>query len=452
MGRKRSPHATTLLTSPQFDRQDEYPVAARHSAQSWHERFKKNAGSFRRRVELLTQQGLDAKMRTKKERERAKEMAAEAKDKAKEIDGGADANAVAADVAVNAESSTTGNGKRRRLIDDNVDSGSDTERAVPQVKKKKQVVAASDVLGRQRDAGHKPSSSRAEVDTGGKPTAEGAAEVEQEPVAAVVATETTVTAVVETAEGEPVVVEEAVAVVEVAVEAAASAAPPSPPPSTAEPPAGQAAPSIQPTQSDIGDTNGHANGDDGDGEDPMGSAAAQREAATVTEQHDTLASLPPPPPRRMTTADEIAYTLHRRRSSTSKANKKVDRVNAYTTAPATYRPPPPPPETTQPPATPVATTTQVTAVTTATTTVADATPPKPPAPKLTDAEWRAKVASGAELANAHKEDYRARVLTYASKYNLGASQVVAIMSSLPRRKAGAFWVDIEAGFQEKFGF
>ncbi|WWC60432.1 uncharacterized protein I303_103004 [Kwoniella dejecticola CBS 10117] len=48
-----------------------YPIAERHSAQSWHERFKKNAAMFDKRVKAFIQSGVDTSLKTKLEREKA---------------------------------------------------------------------------------------------------------------------------------------------------------------------------------------------------------------------------------------------------------------------------------------------------------------------------------------------------------------------------------------------
>ena len=46
-----------------------YPVISRHSGQSWHERFKKNAGSMEHRITYYKREGIDENLKTKKERE-----------------------------------------------------------------------------------------------------------------------------------------------------------------------------------------------------------------------------------------------------------------------------------------------------------------------------------------------------------------------------------------------
>jgi hypothetical protein len=45
-----------------------YPIAGRHSQQSWHERYKKNAGTFSRRVERYIEEGIDTQLKTYSER------------------------------------------------------------------------------------------------------------------------------------------------------------------------------------------------------------------------------------------------------------------------------------------------------------------------------------------------------------------------------------------------
>ncbi|WWC88056.1 uncharacterized protein L201_002959 [Kwoniella dendrophila CBS 6074] len=50
----------------------EYTHSKRHSAQSWHERYKKNSTSFEKRVRGLVQDGVDTTLKTRKEREKAK--------------------------------------------------------------------------------------------------------------------------------------------------------------------------------------------------------------------------------------------------------------------------------------------------------------------------------------------------------------------------------------------
>jgi hypothetical protein len=47
-----------------------YPIAARHSDQSWHERFKKNAVTLERRAKRYIEDGIDFTLKTKSERAR----------------------------------------------------------------------------------------------------------------------------------------------------------------------------------------------------------------------------------------------------------------------------------------------------------------------------------------------------------------------------------------------
>ncbi|WVW80276.1 hypothetical protein I302_102254 [Kwoniella bestiolae CBS 10118] len=49
----------------------QYPIAERHSGQSWHERFKKNHVQFEKRVRYYVQGGIDRRLRTKSERDKA---------------------------------------------------------------------------------------------------------------------------------------------------------------------------------------------------------------------------------------------------------------------------------------------------------------------------------------------------------------------------------------------
>lgn len=49
----------------------QYPIADRHTTQSWHERFKKNAAPFTRRIGRLVGEGVDWTLKTEKEREKA---------------------------------------------------------------------------------------------------------------------------------------------------------------------------------------------------------------------------------------------------------------------------------------------------------------------------------------------------------------------------------------------
>ena len=49
----------------------EYPIAGRHSDQSWQERFKKNAAPFSRRVQRLVGEGVDRTLKTERERTKA---------------------------------------------------------------------------------------------------------------------------------------------------------------------------------------------------------------------------------------------------------------------------------------------------------------------------------------------------------------------------------------------
>lgn len=45
-----------------------YPIAGRHSSQSWQERFKKNGGAFSRRVRRLVDEGVNNTLKTNQER------------------------------------------------------------------------------------------------------------------------------------------------------------------------------------------------------------------------------------------------------------------------------------------------------------------------------------------------------------------------------------------------
>lgn len=58
-----------------------YPPAARHTSQSWHERFRKNS-TFKKRVERMMRTGLDASLKTAAERAKAaeKQVAVESRD------------------------------------------------------------------------------------------------------------------------------------------------------------------------------------------------------------------------------------------------------------------------------------------------------------------------------------------------------------------------------------
>jgi len=60
-----------------------YPPAARHTSQSWHERFRKNS-TFKKRVERMMRTGLDATLKTAAERAKAaeKQVAVESRDQA----------------------------------------------------------------------------------------------------------------------------------------------------------------------------------------------------------------------------------------------------------------------------------------------------------------------------------------------------------------------------------
>jgi hypothetical protein len=51
----------------QMSDQTEYPPAARHTSQSWHERFRKNS-TFKKRVQRMMKTGLDASLKTATER------------------------------------------------------------------------------------------------------------------------------------------------------------------------------------------------------------------------------------------------------------------------------------------------------------------------------------------------------------------------------------------------
>ncbi|OCF36295.1 hypothetical protein I316_02169 [Kwoniella heveanensis BCC8398] len=53
-----------------------YPYADRHTAQSWHERFKKNAAIFERRTKRFIEEGVDHTLKTKQERLKTRELKA----------------------------------------------------------------------------------------------------------------------------------------------------------------------------------------------------------------------------------------------------------------------------------------------------------------------------------------------------------------------------------------
>lgn len=61
----------------QAERADDFPTAARHSAQSWHERYKKNQNPFTRRVERFIQADIDNALWTGGEREKKAQREAE---------------------------------------------------------------------------------------------------------------------------------------------------------------------------------------------------------------------------------------------------------------------------------------------------------------------------------------------------------------------------------------
>jgi hypothetical protein len=48
--------------------QFEYPLAARHTSQSWHERFRKNSTAFGRRVARFINEKVDRSLKTAPER------------------------------------------------------------------------------------------------------------------------------------------------------------------------------------------------------------------------------------------------------------------------------------------------------------------------------------------------------------------------------------------------
>lgn len=47
---------------------DRYPMAERHSSQSWQERLKKNSSVFGRRIRRLVEEGVDNSLKTSQER------------------------------------------------------------------------------------------------------------------------------------------------------------------------------------------------------------------------------------------------------------------------------------------------------------------------------------------------------------------------------------------------
>ncbi|WVF66019.1 hypothetical protein IAT40_000757 [Kwoniella sp. CBS 6097] len=58
------------------DQSAQFTFADRHTAQSWHERFKKNAATFERRIKRLIQDGVNDTLKTKAERLKLREMKA----------------------------------------------------------------------------------------------------------------------------------------------------------------------------------------------------------------------------------------------------------------------------------------------------------------------------------------------------------------------------------------
>ncbi|WVR03708.1 hypothetical protein IAU60_000703 [Kwoniella sp. DSM 27419] len=56
------------------DMKEQYPIADRHSPQSWHERFKKSAAILERRVKRFISQGIDDTLKTADERQKVKEL------------------------------------------------------------------------------------------------------------------------------------------------------------------------------------------------------------------------------------------------------------------------------------------------------------------------------------------------------------------------------------------
>lgn len=64
---------------------ERYPLADRHSSQSWQERFKKNAAAFKRRVRRFVDEGVDDTLKTAQERRKDREKRAQ--EAGQEIEG-----------------------------------------------------------------------------------------------------------------------------------------------------------------------------------------------------------------------------------------------------------------------------------------------------------------------------------------------------------------------------
>lgn len=56
---------------------ERYPLADRHSSQSWQERFKKNSAAFKRRIRRFVDEGVDETLKTAQERRKDREKRAQ---------------------------------------------------------------------------------------------------------------------------------------------------------------------------------------------------------------------------------------------------------------------------------------------------------------------------------------------------------------------------------------
>lgn len=402
---------TLPLTIIQHASQNKYPIADRHSPQSWHERFKKNAVPFRRRVEGFVAAKIDEGLRTAKERERRAEREEKNKEATALDKGKSKTTNVASDVVSPSKKPPAAAAAPKRKLVDMSDSDSDSSPLSPQnerQKKKGPSVAWS--LGRSDRFGGAPASPKSKKKRSPK-----APERDDD------VPETTFDA------GDAMAAVEAQPPIDDVLVAETVLPAPAPEPALAESETvvrshSHVIESIQVSQVTISTENGNG---------------TQVDTTSVAiEANDTVPALPQPPLHRKTVADEIAYTSYRRRSSASSAHprrqsteKAKDTVNASATVPLT---PVAPSGAALPPVPP--------------------SPPTPAATPLTPQQWQERVVTGQDRAQAMREAYRQRIAEYSQKYDLAPNELFEIVSAIPKKTGRCFWDDVENGLKEKFGF
>lgn len=89
-------------------------------------------------------------------------------------------------------------------------------------------------------------------------------------------------------------------------------------------------------------------------------------------------------------------------------------------------------------------------------TVRDPNSPRPRertmSPDLSPAQRSEKVVRGASIVQNMREEYKRRIVGWATKYSISFAEVNRIMGELPKKKGAVYWEDAEEGMRRMFGF